>query len=61
MGLTHGFPTQPGRRILPDLTAIADRNDRLCFEGLDAREKATLELLLRKLTASNEIRDVPVE
>ncbi|HEX4277723.1 MAG TPA: MarR family transcriptional regulator [Bryobacteraceae bacterium] len=55
------FLTQQRRRILPELKAIADRNDQLCFEGLDAREKAALGLLLRKLTASNEIRDVPVE
>ncbi len=55
------FLTQQGRRILPELKAIADRNDQLCFQGLDAREQATLGLLLRKLTASNDLRDVPIE
>ena len=55
------FLTQQGRRALPELKAIADRNDRRFFDCLDAREKAALGSLLRKLTASNYIRDVPVE
>lgn len=53
--------TQPARRAMPKLKAIADRNDRRFFDCLDAKEKATLALLLRKLTASHDIRDVPVE
>jgi DNA-binding MarR family transcriptional regulator len=55
------FLTHQGRRALPELKAIADRNDRRFFDCLDAKEKAALGLLLRKLTASNDIRDVPVE
>jgi len=55
------FLTQRGRRALPDLKAIADRNDRRFFNCLDAQEKVTLGSLLRKLTASNDIRDIPVE
>jgi DNA-binding MarR family transcriptional regulator len=53
--------TQKGRRALPELKAIADRNDRLFFDCLDSMEKAALESILRKLTAANDIRDVPVE
>lgn len=55
------FLTQQGRRALPALKAIADRNDRRFFDCLDATEKAALGSLLRKLTASNDIRNVPVE
>jgi len=53
--------TQPGRRALPELTEIADSNDRRFFDCLDAKEKATLVHLLRKLTEFHEIREVPVE
>ena len=55
------FMTQQGRRILPELREIADPNDRRFFDCLNTREKAMLGQLLRKLTTSNEIADVPVE
>jgi len=53
--------TQRGRRVLPELREIADGNDRRFFNDLDAKEKATLGQLLRKLAAIHEIRNVPVE
>ena len=55
------YLTQQGRRILPELREIADRNDRRFFDCLNTKEKAMLGQVLRKLTASNEISDVPVE
>ena len=55
------FLTQQGRRILPALQEIADRNDQTFFDCLTSKEKATLGQLLRKLTTSNEISRVPVE
>jgi DNA-binding MarR family transcriptional regulator len=55
------FLTQQGSRALPELKAIADRNDRRFFDCLDAKEKSVLGLFLRKLTSSNDIRDIPVE
>ncbi len=55
------FSGAAGHRALPELKAIADRNDRRLFDSLDAKQKATLGLLLRKLAAANEIRDIPVE
>jgi DNA-binding MarR family transcriptional regulator len=55
------FLTQQGSRVLPELKEIADRNDQRFFDCLDARETTTLKQLLRKLTTSNEIRDVPLE
>jgi DNA-binding MarR family transcriptional regulator len=53
--------TQQGRRVLPELKEIADRNDRRFFDCLNTKERAMLGQVLRKLTASNEIWDVPVE
>jgi DNA-binding MarR family transcriptional regulator len=55
------YLTQHGRRILPALREIADRNDRRFFDCLNTKEKAMLGQVLRKLTTSNEIWDVPVE
>jgi len=55
------YLTQRGRRILPELREIADRNDRQFFDCLNTKERAMLGQVLRKLTASNEIPDVPVE
>jgi DNA-binding MarR family transcriptional regulator len=55
------FLTQQGRRILPELQEIANRNDQKFFDCLTAKEKAMLGHLLRKLTTSNEISGVPVE
>ncbi len=55
------YLTQQGRRILPELREIADRNDRRFFDCLNTKERAMLGQVLRKLTASNEISDVPVE
>ena len=53
--------TQQGRRVLPELREIANRNDRRFFDCLNAREKAMFGQLLRKLTISNELSDIPVE
>ena len=53
--------TRQGRRILPKLAAIADRNDEHFFACLDAGERSMLQRLLRKLTDFHQIRDVPVE
>ena len=54
------FLTQQGRRALPELKAIADRNDRHFFDCLNAKEKALMELLLRKLTSSHDISGIPI-
>ena len=55
------YLTQQGRRILPELREIADRNDRRFFDCLNTNERAMLGQVLRKLTASNGISDVPAE
>lgn len=53
--------TRQGNRILPELTEIADQNDREFFEGLDSGEKVTLRRLLVKLVEFHQIRNVPIE
>lgn len=55
------FLSAPGRRTLPQLAEIADRNDESFFACLDAGEKTIFRQLLQKLTDSNQIRDVPIE
>ena len=53
--------TPQGRRILPVLTKIADRNDEHFFGRLDAGEQITLRQLLRKLADFHRISEMPVE
>ena len=53
--------TAAGRRIVPELVEIADRNDDRFFASLDPGERQTLRRLLGKLATSHQIRDVPVD
>jgi len=55
------FLTRAGRRSLPVLAEIADQNDALFFNCLNAREKRTLRELLVKLADHNRIHDVPTD
>jgi DNA-binding MarR family transcriptional regulator len=54
-------PTRPGRRVLPELAAIADGNDSRFFGALDADEQATLRKLLQKLADTHRINNLPVD
>jgi DNA-binding MarR family transcriptional regulator len=53
--------TAAGRRNLPELAAIADRNDERFFACLSAGERSTLRRLLVKLAEHHQIREIPVE
>jgi DNA-binding MarR family transcriptional regulator len=53
--------TRHGRRALPQLAEIADRNDARFFECLDAGERAELRRLLGKIAEFHRIHDIPVE
>ena len=53
--------TAAGRRLLPQLTAIADDNDERFFSALSSRERATLRTLLLKLAEAHHITQTPVE
>lgn len=53
--------TRHGRRILPQLLRMADRNDELFFDCLKPGEKQTLRGILNKLAEVHQIREMPVE
>jgi len=53
--------TRAGRRSLPVLAEIADRNDARYFDCLNAKEKSVLRKLLIKLVDYNSINNVPTE
>lgn len=53
--------TRRGRRLLPELTRIADGNDAHFLDVLSAGEKATLHGLLRKVAAAHRISGVPID
>ncbi len=53
--------TRAGRRNLPVLAEIADRNDARYFDCLSAKEKSVLRELLIKLADHHHINDVPTE
>ena len=53
--------TAQGRRMLPQLTHIADGNDELFFAALSADEQAALRNLLRKVARAGQIVRIPVE
>ena len=53
--------TPEGRRILPELAALADKNDAYFFACLNARDQAQLRNLLQKLARAHQWNDVPVD
>lgn len=53
--------TPHGRHLLPELAALADKNDACYFDCLDARERAQLRNLLKKLARIHQWTDVPVD
>jgi DNA-binding MarR family transcriptional regulator len=53
--------TGAGRRNLPVLAEIADRNDARYFDCLTAKEKSVLRAILIKLANQNQINNVPTE
>lgn len=53
--------TVAGRRVVPDLADIADRNDDRFFAFLSTNEQHVLRDLLIKLANHHQIRNVPLE
>ncbi len=53
--------SRAGHRNLPSLADIADENETLFFNCLNASERSTLQRLLAKLADCNQIHDVPTE
>jgi len=53
--------TSAGRRVVPELAEIADRNDQRFFSCLESEERTALHHLLGKLAAHLHLHDVPIE
>jgi DNA-binding MarR family transcriptional regulator len=53
--------TRRGRRLLPELTRIADGNDAHFFAALGAEDRAALRSLLRKVADAHQMSTPPVD
>jgi DNA-binding MarR family transcriptional regulator len=53
--------TDRGIDLVPDLAALADRNDAECFECLTGDERATLERLLKRLAEGGRVTTIPID
>lgn len=53
--------TDRGNALVPDLAALADRNDAEFFECLTADERDTLERLLKTLADRGHMTAIPIE
>jgi len=53
--------TPKGARLVPDLAALADRNDTDAFAALSRAERKTLETLLRRIAADRGITAPPLD
>lgn len=53
--------TPRGTRLVPELAALADRNDAEFFDSLGAEERRTLEQLLRKIIEQSRMTAIPID
>jgi DNA-binding MarR family transcriptional regulator len=53
--------TATGRRLIPQLAALADQNDEEFFHPLSAGERATLIRTMRKLVEAHGLQTLPTE
>ena len=53
--------TGQGRALVPQLAALADRNDAEFFAGLTASDRAALKTLLLKIVKARDLRGMPTE
>lgn len=53
--------TAEGRRLVPQLSALADQNDEEFFGHLSAKERAALEAVMRDIVQRLGLRQVPVQ
>ncbi len=52
--------TPPGRALVPELAALADRNDAEFFDHLDAEDRRRLEDLLRDIVRRRGLTEIPL-
>ncbi len=53
--------TREGRRLVPKLAALADRNDADFFGHLPARERKTIEAAMRDIVRRLGLKSIPIE
>ena len=53
--------TAPGRRLVPQLAALADCNDEELFHPLSTRERAALTATMKKLVQAHGLHTLPTE
>jgi DNA-binding MarR family transcriptional regulator len=53
--------TASGRRLVPQLAALADRNDEEFFHPLSSRERAALIATMKKLVQAHRLQTLPTE
>jgi DNA-binding MarR family transcriptional regulator len=53
--------TPAGRRLVPTLAAIADRNDHEFFKPLTGKEQQALIAILKKLVHTHDLHKLPTE
>jgi DNA-binding MarR family transcriptional regulator len=53
--------TPAGRRLIPQLAALADQNDEEFFHPLSARERAALIATMKKLVQAHGLQTLPTE
>lgn len=60
-GRSHALALTPaGRALVPELAALADRNDAEFFGHLGADERAAIEGAMREIVRRHGLRSVPV-
>jgi len=59
---SHSLALTPaGRKLVPELSALADENDAEFFGHLDAAERATVEAVMKEIVRMMGLRTVPIE
>jgi DNA-binding MarR family transcriptional regulator len=53
--------TDQGRRLVPELAALADANDAHFFSHLTPEQRANLEALLRDIVARHGLNTIPID
>jgi DNA-binding MarR family transcriptional regulator len=53
--------TAAGRRLIPQLAALADQNDEEFFHPLSGSERAALIATMRKLVQAHGLQTLPIE
>lgn len=49
-----------GRRLVPDLAALADENDKDVFKSLSIAERLEMRRILEKIAEARQLKDLPV-